>query len=79
MIRRIALAAAVALGVALLVPAGPAQARGCLTGTYCGFVWYTDATRSEISGVNLNYEGCGGGILRWGTSSPHWERLTEAC
>lgn len=77
MIRRLLVATAIA-GLAILVPASPAQALyPCPAGTMCVHTWYTDSTKTVWRGsYSVN---CEGTPLRLGVQQGYLVFSTSPC
>ena len=77
---RIAIAAAMLSGGALLAPAAPAAAlkTDCGTFTYCDtlIVYYSDSTKTYVVG---EYENGPCGQVNWGQKTSYLERIHRTC
>jgi hypothetical protein len=80
-IRRLLLAAAVAVAVSGVMPATPAHALDqCLAGYVCAWYWYADPYHTDLNGYYIDYTACpGGGISRWGLQQGYMVFQPEPC
>jgi Family of unknown function (DUF6289) len=77
MIRRLLIAAALAVAACLVVPGSPAQARACQIEYTCYLDFYSDSTHSTLVGGTLTY--CDGSTQTWGRRTGYQEFSETPC
>ena len=77
MIRRILLAAVLAVAAFVAVPGTPAQARACWFDSECYTTFYSDATHTTV--VGELYESCDGDRVGWGRRTGYYTFTESGC
>ncbi|MCG5219823.1 DUF6289 family protein [Streptosporangium soli] len=77
MIRRVLVAAALALTALAVIPSVPAQARACKIDYACYTAYYSDA--SHTTQVGGKSESCSGNVTTWGVRSGYLTFSESPC